>query len=45
MTLFLILLAIALVVGVAWTLTVTARDGYRRVPDRDSGRTSPSTWS
>jgi hypothetical protein len=45
MTLFLILLAIVLIAGVAWTLTVTARDGYRRVPDRRSGRTSPSAWS
>jgi hypothetical protein len=45
MTLFLILLAIVLIAGVTWTLAVTARDGYRRVPDRRSGRTSPSTWS
>ncbi|WP_166426708.1 hypothetical protein [Labedella populi] len=38
MALFLILLALILVTGVVWTLVVTARDGYRRIPNRGSTR-------
>lgn len=44
MTLFLILLALILVSGVAWTLVVTARDGYRHAPDRRRGRTTPTPF-
>lgn len=44
MTLFLILLALILITGVAWTLVVTARDGYRRAPDRCGGRTTPTVF-
>ncbi len=34
MTLFLILLALILLIGVVWTIAEVARDGYRRLPDR-----------
>jgi hypothetical protein len=43
MTLFLMLLALILVTGVVWTLVVTARDGYRRLPERLPGGSSPRT--